>query len=99
MANAARCQHSAMRIDRMKSSSLEAFDAWLADSTAVPKLLMTFEGAPTLLITSEVAAWCAAHMASLDIVACGQAGHHAPEDQPETIAAAIYGWADRHRLR
>jgi haloalkane dehalogenase len=78
---------------------IEAFDAWLADSTDVPKLLMTFEGAPTLLITSDVAAWCAAHMAALDTVACGTAGHHAPEDQPEAIAAAISGWADRHRLR
>jgi haloalkane dehalogenase len=78
---------------------IEAFDAWLAVSTEVPKLLMTFEGSPTLLITSELAAWCAANMAALETVACGQAGHHAPEDQPDTIATAISSWADRHRLR
>jgi haloalkane dehalogenase len=78
---------------------IEAFDAWLAQSTEVPKLLMTFEGSPTLLITRELAAWCAANMASLEVVACGQAGHHAPEDQPAAIATAISAWADRHRLR
>lgn len=78
---------------------IEAFDAWLARSTEVPKLLMTFEGSPTLLITRELAAWCAASMASLEVVGCGQAGHHAPEDQPVAIAAAISAWADRHHLR
>ena len=78
---------------------IEAFDAWLAQSTEVPKLLMTFEGSPTLLITRELAAWCAATMASLEVVACGQAGHHAPEDQPAAIATAISAWADRHDLR
>lgn len=78
---------------------IEAFDAWLAESTGVPKLLMTFEGSPTLLITAEQAAWYAANVASLDIAACGPAGHHAPEDQPEAIATAISAWADRHRLR
>lgn len=78
---------------------IEAFDAWLAASTGVPKLLMTFVGSPTLLITAGQAAWCAASIAALETVACGQAGHHAPEDQPGAIAAAISSWADRHRLR
>jgi len=78
---------------------IEAFDAWLAASTGVPKLLMTFEGSPTLLISRDMAAWCAASMAALEIVECGQAGHHAPEDQPEAIALAISAWADRHGVR
>jgi haloalkane dehalogenase len=78
---------------------IEAFDAWLAESAEVPKLLMTFEGSPTLLITAGQTAWCAANIASLDIAACGQAGHHAPEDQPEAIAMAISAWADRYHLR
>lgn len=78
---------------------IEAFDGWLAESTEVPKLLMTFEGSPTLLITTEQAAWCAASIASLETVACGQAGHHAPEDRPEAIAMAISAWTDRHHLR
>jgi haloalkane dehalogenase len=78
---------------------IEAFDEWLASSTQVPKLLMTFEGSPTLMITKELAAWCTANIAALEIVACGEAGHHAPEDQPEAIAAAVSAWADHHRLR
>jgi haloalkane dehalogenase len=60
---------------------------------------MTFEGSPTLMITKELAAWCTANIAALETVACGEAGHHAPEDQPEAIAAAVSAWADHHRLR
>jgi haloalkane dehalogenase len=78
---------------------IEAYDAWLATSTSVPKLLLTFEGAPSLLIGKEMAKWCATHIASLETVPCGEAGHHAPEDRPKEIAAAVSAWADRHRLR
>ncbi|MFJ3222573.1 haloalkane dehalogenase [Streptomyces sp. NPDC086783] len=78
---------------------LEGYQPWLAASTHVPKLLMTFEGAPTLLVGAETADWCARHMASLETVHCGRAGHHAPEDRPEEIAASIAAWADRHGLR
>jgi haloalkane dehalogenase len=78
---------------------IEAYDAWLAASTDVPKLLMTFEGSPTLLIDEKFAHWCATHIASLETVACGQAAHHAPEDRPHEIAAAVSAWADRHGLR
>jgi haloalkane dehalogenase len=68
-------------------------------STDVPKLLMTFEGSPTLLIDEKFAHWCATHIASLETVACGQAAHHAPEDRPDEIASAVSAWADRHGLR
>lgn len=78
---------------------IEAYDAWLAASPQVPKLLITFEGSPTLLITDAVADWCARHIAALEITHCGTAGHHAPEDRPAEIAAAVSAWADRHRLR
>jgi haloalkane dehalogenase len=71
---------------------------WLAASPQVPKLLMTFEGSPTLL-SQATADWCASHVASLETVHCGQAGHHAPEDRPVEIAAAISAWADGHGLR
>ena len=77
---------------------IEAYDAWLAASPQVPKLLMTFEGSPTLL-TPATADWCASHIAALEITHCGKAGHHAPEDRPAEIAAAISAWADRHGLR
>lgn len=78
---------------------IEAYDAWLATSTGVPKLLLTFQGSPTLLIGDDMAKWCAANIAALEVVACGEAGHHAPEDRPVEIAAAVSAWADRHGLR
>lgn len=78
---------------------IEAYDAWLAASPDVPKLLMTFEGSPTLLIRDEQTAWCRENIASLDVVPCGKAGHHAQEDRPEEIALAVSTWADRHGLR
>jgi haloalkane dehalogenase len=77
---------------------INAYDAWLAASEDLPKLLMTFEG-PGLIINESVTEWCASHIAALEIVACGQAGHHAPEDRPKEIASAIAAWADRHQLR
>ena len=73
---------------------VEAYDAWLASSDDVPKLLLTFDSSPTLMIGPELTAWCAANMASLEIKACGPAGHLAPEDQPDAIAAAVTEWAD-----
>lgn len=80
---------------------IEAYGAWLASSKEVPKLLLTFNpGAPnTLMIGAEMTAWCAANIATLEIENCGAAGHQAPEDQPEAIAAAIAMWTDRHQLR
>ncbi len=47
---------------------IEAYDAWLAASADVPKLLLTFEGpAETLLIGEAMTAWCRANIANLDI--------------------------------
>jgi haloalkane dehalogenase len=77
---------------------IEAYDRWLATSDEVPKLLLTFDGSPTLMIDDELAAWCAANMAGLEVEACGSAGHIAPEDQPDAIAAAVVAWASRHGL-
>lgn len=77
---------------------IEAYDRWLATSTGTPKLLMTFEGSPTLLIDEAVADWCRHHIAALDVVACGRAGHHAAEDRPDEIGTAIAQWLQRHAL-
>jgi len=77
---------------------VEAYDAWLAGSAGVPKLLLTFDTSPTLMIGAGLAAWCATHIANLEIAHCGAAGHLAPEDQPKAIAAAITLWADRCQL-
>lgn len=77
---------------------IEAYDEWLANSPGIPKLLMTFTGSPTLLVTPEIAAWCAGNIAALEIVPCGEAGHHAPEDRPKEIGAEIARWAHRRQL-
>jgi haloalkane dehalogenase len=52
---------------------------------------MTFEAAQP-----ATADWCATHIASLETAHCGKAGHHATEDRPAEIAAAISARADRH---
>ncbi|MFJ4412517.1 haloalkane dehalogenase [Streptomyces sp. NPDC088910] len=77
---------------------VEQYDKWLASSDQVPKLLLTFDSSPTLLIGPETADWCAANIAALETRHCGPAGHHAPEDQPQAIADAITAWARRHGM-
>jgi haloalkane dehalogenase len=77
---------------------VRAYDRWLAASTEVPKLLLTFDGSPTLTIGPRETAWCEANVAGLETEYCGPAGHLAPEDQPGAITAAITGWAARHGL-
>ncbi|KAB8186712.1 haloalkane dehalogenase [Microbispora catharanthi] len=77
---------------------VRTYGGWLASSHDVPKLLLTFDSSPTLLIGPEMAAWCAANIAGLEVEHCGPAGHHAPEDRPEAIAAAINAWTERHGL-
>lgn len=74
---------------------VEAHGEWLARSGDVPKLLMTFDGSPTLMIGPALAAWCTSNMASLETRHCGAAGHMAPEDQPDAIADALLAWAAR----
>lgn len=79
---------------------IESYDHWLGASTDVPKLLLTFDGAPeTLLIGPETVTWCRENIASLDIRHCGPARHIVPEDQPEAIGQAILEWAGRNGLR
>jgi haloalkane dehalogenase len=78
---------------------VEAYDRWLADSSEIPKLLLTFDPGPGIMIGPDMAAWCESNLAALEVEHCGPAGHHAPEDQPGPIAAAISAWADRHDLR
>jgi haloalkane dehalogenase len=78
---------------------VEAYDAWLAASPEVPKLLLTFDPHPTLMLGPELVDWCRTHVAGLEIAPCGPAHHNVPEDQPVAIAHAISAWADRHGLR
>lgn len=78
---------------------IEAYDAWLASSPEVPKLLLTFDGSPTLLIDEQTARWCRENIAGLETVHVGSAGHHAGEDRPKEIGVAIDAWLERRGLR
>ena len=80
------------------AARVSQYGEWLADSVGVPKLLLTFDSSPTLLIGTEMAEWCRSNIAALRIRHCGPAGHHAPEDQPEAIAGAITTWAKQCSL-
>jgi haloalkane dehalogenase len=78
---------------------IEDYDAWLATSEDVPKLLLTFDGpTETLMMGPDMVAWCEANIAALEVEGCGPAAHVAPEDQPGAIAAAVVAWLARHRL-
>jgi haloalkane dehalogenase len=81
------------------TETVENYDKWLMSSDDVPKLLLTFDTSPTLLIQGALLDWCAENIAALEIEHLGPAGHHAPEDRPEDIAASIAAWVDRHGLR
>jgi len=78
---------------------VEAYDAWLADSGDVPKLLIAFRPGPGVMMHPEMIAWCEAGIAGLDVDRHDLvAGHHTPEDQPAAIAASVGAWLDRHKL-
>ena len=79
---------------------IEAYDEWLATSTDVPKLLLTFAPGPGAMMGPELIDWCAANIAAIEIEHHdAAAGHHTPEDHPLVIGKAVAEWADRHRLR
>ena len=73
--------------------AVETFDAWLASSTDVPKLLLTFE--PGVSINEPITRWCRENIASLEIVAAGTGLHYVQEDQPETIVRFVSDWRRR----
>jgi haloalkane dehalogenase len=73
------------------TARVERYGSWLAASADVPKLLLTFEPGPGQMTGPQVVEWCAANVATLEVERLGPAGHHAPEDQPGAIAAAIVG--------
>ncbi|MFE4261192.1 haloalkane dehalogenase [Streptomyces sp. NPDC056883] len=77
---------------------VEAYDAWLAASPQVPKLLLHFDGSPALMVGPELVAWSEEHISALESEYGGAAAHLCPEDRPEEIAAAVTAWAARHGL-
>jgi haloalkane dehalogenase len=78
------------------------YDSWLASTPAVPKLLLTFpspgELRPSPTGSPAMIEWARANVATLEVVALGPAGHHAPEDAAHEIGTAIAAWLSRHAL-
>ncbi|MFT7867232.1 MULTISPECIES: alpha/beta fold hydrolase [Amycolatopsis] len=75
---------------------IEAFNGWLASSTEVPKLLVTFDPAFDTMLTPPMVNWMAANFASLQVVHRPErAGHHTPEDQPQALADTLAEWLHR----
>jgi haloalkane dehalogenase len=81
---------------------LTRYDAWLARTPAVPKLLFAFdppaELQPSPTGSPAMIDWARAHVAALDVVSLGPAGHHATEDVPNEIGEAIAAWLGHHGL-
>jgi haloalkane dehalogenase len=81
---------------------VDRYDAWLASSPSVPKLLLAFEN-PTGLQPSPTGSpamveWARTHVAGLEVESLPPAGHHAAEDRPHEISDAILAWMSRHAL-
>ncbi len=78
------------------------YDAWLASTPGVPKLLLRFdrpaELQPSPTGSDAMIEWARTNVAALEVAALGPAGHHAPEDVPHEIGAAIAAWLERHAL-
>ena len=75
---------------------VEAYSDWLASSTGVPKLLLTFD--PGGVITEPVVAWCGEHIAALEIEPMGPGIHYVQEDHGPAIGTAIAAWMRRHQF-
>ena len=75
------------------------YDAWLASSTAIPKLLLAFdppaELQPSPTGSAAMIEWARAHVAALDVISLGPAGHHASEDVPHEIGRTIASWIEQ----
>jgi haloalkane dehalogenase len=78
------------------------YEAWLATTPAIPKLLLVFdppaELQPSPTGSLAMLEWARAHVAALEVVSLGPAGHHAPEDVPNEIGKAIADWLGHHAL-
>jgi haloalkane dehalogenase len=81
---------------------VERYDAWLAASPDVPKLLLSFDSPeglqPSPTGSAGVVEWARSHVASLEVEKLGAAGHHAAEDRPHEIGRAIASFLERHAL-
>ncbi|MFG1640863.1 alpha/beta fold hydrolase [Amycolatopsis sp. NPDC049252] len=72
---------------------IKSFNAWLATSPEIPKLLITFDPGHDTMLTPPMINWCQENFADLKVVHHPVvAGHHTPEDQPDLIAQTLATW-------
>ncbi|MBB5914111.1 haloalkane dehalogenase [Nocardia transvalensis] len=76
---------------------IEDYGRWMARSPEIPKLVMSVENGAGLG-AGGVIDWAVATFAAAESVSIGPAGHHAPEDRPDAIGAAVAAWLDKHAL-
>lgn len=76
---------------------VDGYGRWMAQSPAVPKLLMAVENGVGLG-SPEVIDWAQHTFAAAEVESVGPGGHHTPEDQPDAIGTAVAGWLHRHNL-
>ncbi|MEU8900969.1 haloalkane dehalogenase [Nocardia sp. NPDC048505] len=75
---------------------IENYGRYLAGAHEFPKLIMALEngqGVPAAAVD-----WAARTFANAEKVMIPPAKHHAPEDRPHEIGAAVAAWIDRHAL-
>ena len=73
-----------------------AYGEWLQESST-PKLLMTFTH-PSVIMPAKTVDWARRSIRALEVTDLPEAGHHAPEDRPAEIAAALIKWLADHAL-
>ncbi|AFT99280.1 haloalkane dehalogenase [Nocardia brasiliensis] len=76
---------------------IENYGRWAATSPEVPKLIMGLANGSGLG-SPEAVDWAATTFANAETAVIPPAGHHAPEDRPDEIGAAIAAWLRRHTL-
>ncbi|UGT61170.1 haloalkane dehalogenase [Nocardia asteroides] len=76
---------------------VERYGRWMAGSPEVPKLLMAVENGVGLG-SPEMIDLALREFAAVEVVSIGAGGHHAPEERPDEIGAAVAAWLRRPGL-
>lgn len=74
-----------------------AYGRWMADTTHVPKLLMTVEPGEGKSAAPEIS-WAKETFAGLEVESIGPGRHNALEDRADPIGSAIARWLRRYDL-
>ncbi|WP_067841784.1 haloalkane dehalogenase [Nocardia lijiangensis] len=73
------------------------YGRYLAETPEIPTLIMALENGVGLG-SPESVRWAATTFADAEVVSIPPAGHHAPEDRPDEIGAAVAEWLRRRAL-